>query len=152
MSVKLVLHKWLCMNLVGAGCSFYHDFHLISWLRMKWWPWCIQVVKKRATEMNVYFLNELMSYCVVKDDSVPAHTCLSVYRWSSGRVLMAPYANALVQVKRQSVQDQEAEKRQIFKHIWQMKPSLTFERALTGCRDWVVENNPPLSNVTQAQQ
>lgn len=39
----------------------------------------------------------------------------------------------------------------LFKHVWQLKTSLTFEGTFTGCRDWVVQNNPPLSTVTQAQ-
>lgn len=57
-------------------------------------------------------------------------------------VLDAAYADILVQVRRQSGQDWRAEKCHIFKHVWQMKPSLTFEGALTGCRDWTVQNNP----------
>lgn len=42
--------------------------------------------------------------------------------------------------------------RQTFNHVWQLKSSLTFEGVLTGCRDWAIPNNPPLSNVTQAKQ
>lgn len=38
-------------------------------------------------------------------------------KWSFEHILMAPYANVPVQVKRQSGQDWKAEKCQIFKHV-----------------------------------
>lgn len=41
---------------------------------------------------------------------IPGHT----QRWSFGHIPMAAYANGVMQVKRQSGQDQKAEKCQIF--------------------------------------